>query len=75
MSTITDLSKSDSERLASIETTVDNIDKRLFGDDGAGGMEGRLRALENRLWWILGAAAVLAASGGLGGVIAKAIDK
>jgi hypothetical protein len=65
------------DRLARIETTLEEIKNRIFGGDIDEGEIGHLKArvtkLENWRWWLLGAAAVLAASGGLGRVLAEVL--
>lgn len=68
---MTDGERAINDRLASME-------KRLFGEDGEGGkfrtLEDRLRSLENWRWWLLGAAAVIAAPG-IGRALAEALTK
>jgi hypothetical protein len=68
-----ELPVTDSERLAVIEATVNDIRSRLFGADGTGGFERRLMSLETWRWWILGAGAALFASSGIVRIIADAL--
>ena len=56
---IPDMNRTDSERLASMETTLDDIKHRLFGNGRPGHIDGiynRLSKLENWRWWVVGIA-------------------
>ena len=58
--------RTDSERLAAIETSLNNIEKRLFGNGQPGELEQlherinahgkRVSSLENWRWWLTGVA-------------------
>lgn len=72
--------RSDSERLAIIETTITILSHRLLGDDGNGGeldsLHKRVSRLENWRWWVvgigIGAGAVI---GWNGNAVARALLK
>jgi hypothetical protein len=68
--------RTDSERIASIETSVVNIEKRLFGNGQPGDigmiheritLQGkRIAKLENWRWWVVGVAVGAGVVGGAG---------
>ncbi len=62
--------RTDSERLAVIESIVMRMDRRLFGRDGDMGevdrLDVRVTALENWRWWLVGIAVGMGFAGGAG---------
>lgn len=80
------MEKTDSERIAVIETTVTDIKQRLFGNGQPGELDhlhtrvssvgNRVAKLENWRWWVVGIAVGLGvALGGTARAIAEALLK
>ena len=68
--------RSDTERLAVIESIVTRMDRRLFGVDESmgelGQLDFRLTKLENWRWWLIGIGVGLGVGGGVG--LAKILE-
>jgi len=76
------MEQADKERLARVETTLMNIDKRLFGNGQPGHIDQihtrisesnkRIASLENWRWWVMGLG--IGTGLGLGFISAHALE-